>query len=189
MTESLDTWFKREIFLHEEALMRFLRRIWRKDASEVHDLRQEIYTRVYEAAAISRPLLPRSFLFATAKHLVADRIRRQRVVTIDTAGDLESLNVIIDEITPERQSIARQELRILARAFDSLPPKCRETIWLRRVEQMPTRDVATRLGIAEKTVEGHLTKGLKRLADALFGNGANEAPASQDSTRERSRGQ
>src|SRR5688500_17974208 len=46
--ESLDTWFVREILPLEPALMRFLRRNWRVD-QDLADLRQEVYTRVYDA--------------------------------------------------------------------------------------------------------------------------------------------
>lgn len=169
VTESIDNWLKREVFVHEEALTRFIRRHWHRNADEVHDLRQETYVRVYEAALISPPTVVRAFLFTTAKHLMADRIRRQRVVTIDTVGDLESLNVMRDDLSPERRTAARQELRVLAQALDSLPRKCREIVWLRRVERLPQREVATRLGVTQKTVEWHLQKGMKRLADALFG--------------------
>src|SRR5712664_4054837 len=75
MEEPLDVWFKREILSQEESLTRFLSRVWsRRD--EVPDIRQESYARVYEAAQKSRPQAPKAFLFATAKHLMADRVRR-----------------------------------------------------------------------------------------------------------------
>lgn len=170
MSEALNAWFKREILVHEEALVNFIRRRWRSNPDEVYDLRQETYTRVLEAASTALPTSAKSFLFTTAKHLITDRIRRQRVITIDTIGDLEALNVAIDDLSPERLTSARQELRLLARALDSLPPKCRETVWLRRVENLSQKEIANRLSIAQKTVEGHLTKGLRRLADVIFGN-------------------
>lgn len=173
MGESVDDWFKREIVVHEAALMRFLRRCW-PHAQDLHDLRQETYIRVYEAAAGARPLQAKAFMFATAKHLIADRVRRQRVVTIDTVGDLETLDVIIDDISPERRIGARQELRVLAWAFDQLPARCRETVWLRRVDRLPQKQVAARLGVTEKTVEKHLMKGMRLLTEALFGGGSSE---------------
>jgi DNA-directed RNA polymerase specialized sigma24 family protein len=37
---------------------------------------------VYEAARHARPHAPKAFLFATARHLMADRIRRERIVSI-----------------------------------------------------------------------------------------------------------
>jgi RNA polymerase sigma factor (sigma-70 family) len=173
MGESVDDWFKREIVVHEAALMRFLRRCW-PHAQDLHDLRQETYIRVYEASVQSRPLQPKAFLFATAKHLIVDRVRRQRIVTIDTVGDLETLDVMIDDISPERRLGARQELRVLARAFDQLPVKCRETVWLRRVDRLPQKQVAARLGVSEKTVEKHLMKGMRLLTEALLGGGSSE---------------
>ncbi len=71
MEESLDTWFKREILAHEAALVRYLMRN-RPKHHEVVDLRQDIYVRVYEAAAKARPAAPKSFLFTTARHLMTD---------------------------------------------------------------------------------------------------------------------
>ena len=77
MDESLDTWFAREILAHEAPLVRYLTRMWpRRD--EIHDLRQETYLRVYEAAAKERPRSAKAFLFTTARHLLVDRMRRQR---------------------------------------------------------------------------------------------------------------
>jgi RNA polymerase sigma factor (sigma-70 family) len=163
MEEPLDTWFKREILSHEEALMRFLWRVWpRRD--EVPDIRQESYARVYEAAQKSRPQAPKAFLFAIAKHLMADRVRRERFVSIQAGGENEYLNVLMDEISPERRVGAKQELVRLARAFDRLSPKCREVVWLRRVKELSQKEVAARLALAEKTVEKHLRTGARLLA-------------------------
>lgn len=164
---SLDTWFKREILVHEAALMRFLTRAW-SNSAEVPDLRQDIYVRVYEAAASSRPQSPKSFLFTTARHLITDRLRRQRVVSIDAVGDLESLNLLVEDLGPERRLGAYQELKRLSQAVDALPPKCREIFWMRRVFEMPQREVAARMGISEKTVEKHVMKGMRLLADVLL---------------------
>ena len=125
MNESLDAWFASEILVHEQALSYFLRRCW-PHRDELHDLRQEVYVRVYEAAGKALPTTPKAFLFATARHLMADRVRRSRVVSIEAVGDFESLNVLIEEVTPERWSSGRQTLKRLAEAFDRLPDRCRK---------------------------------------------------------------
>lgn len=170
MDDSLDTWFAREILAHESALMRYLVRKWFQ-RDEVHDLRQEVYVRIYEAAMKTRPLQPKAFMFATARHLMTDRLRRRRVVSIDSVGDMEALNVLVDEISPERRMSARQELTHLNEAFDRLPDRCREVVWLRRVEELSQKEVAARLGIAEKTVEKRVAKGARLIADYFFGDG------------------
>ena len=167
MDEPLDTWFKREILAHEASLVRYLFRTW-PHRQEVFDLRQDVYVRVYEAAAKARPQAPKSFLFATARHLMTDRIRRKRIVSIDAVGDLDALNVMVEDISPEQRISAYEELRRLAEAIDQLPPRCREVVWLRRVDELAQKDVAVRLGITQKVVEKHVMKGMKLLAAALF---------------------
>ncbi|MFT3755204.1 MAG: sigma-70 family RNA polymerase sigma factor [Pseudoxanthomonas sp.] len=182
MNDTLDDWFAREILAHEAALTHYLRRGWAR-SEEIHDLRQEVYVRVYEAAGKARPSAPKSFLFTTARHLMTDRLRRSRVVSIEAVGDLESLNVLVDEQSPEHWLGSRQVLKRLAEAFDRLPDRCREVVWLRRVEELPQREVAMRLGISEKTVEKHVAKGARLIA-AHFGEqhplAARHAPAGDD---------
>jgi RNA polymerase sigma factor (sigma-70 family) len=168
MDDSLDAWFAREILAHEDALMRYLMRLW-SHRDEVADLRQEVYVRVYEAAARSRPASPKSFMFTTARHLMTDRLRRGRVVSIEAMGDSDAWNVLTDELSPEHRLDARQELKRLAAALDRLPERCRQVVWLRRVEDLPQKEVAARLGIGEKTVEKQVAKGMRLIADHFHG--------------------
>lgn len=163
MEEPLEIWFKREILSQEEMLMRFLARVW-PHRDELSDIRQEAYARVYEAALKARPQVPKAFLFATARHLMADRVRRERIVSIRAGGDTDFLNVLVDEISPERRASAGEELTRLARAFDRLSSKCREVVWLRRVKELSQKEVADHLGLSEKTVEKHLRTGARLLA-------------------------
>ncbi|RYG12974.1 MAG: sigma-70 family RNA polymerase sigma factor [Burkholderiales bacterium] len=168
MKETLDDWFAREILTHEQALAYYLRRCW-PHREELHDLRQEVYVRVYESAGKALPMAPKSFLFTTARNLMADRLRRGRVVSIETMGDLEPSHVLIDEVTPERWSSGRQALKRMAEAFDRLPGRCREVVWLRRVEELSQKEVAMRLGISEKTVEKQVAKGARLIAEYFYG--------------------
>jgi RNA polymerase sigma-70 factor (ECF subfamily) len=163
MDERLDTWFKREVLSHERILMRFLARVWPRP-EEIPDIRQEAYARVYEAAVKCRPQAPKAFLFTIARHLMADRVRRERVVSIRTGGDIDFLNVLVDEISPEREVLAHEEFARLARAFDRLPSKCRQVVWLRRVRELSQKEVAARLSLPERTVEKHLRTGVRLLA-------------------------
>ena len=168
MLNAVDQWFITEILPHEGVLVRYLNRVWR-NASEVSDLRQDIYVRVYESARVNRPAAPKAFLFATARNLMTDRLRHSRVVPIDSRPDFDGLDALIDEISPERQVSSRQELSRLARALDSLSDKCRSVIWLRRVEGLSQRETAQHLGLQEGAVESQLARGLLALTVAVFG--------------------
>ena len=186
MDETLETWFKREILAHEAALVRYLTRLW-PNRDDIHDLRQEIYIRVYEAAKKSRPTVSaKSFLFSTARNLMTDRVRRSRIVSIEAVGDFDSLHVMVDEVSPERRLDGRQELKRVAAAFDALPPKCREVFWMRRVDELTQKEVAERLGISPRTVEKHVVRGMQILADIIFGRAEGTARQSDPVNRENS---
>jgi len=185
--DSLDTWFKREVLVHEAALLRYLGRVWARP-EEIHDLRQEIYVRVYEAASNTRPLASRAFLFATARHLITDRIRRSRVVSIEAVGDPDLLSVLVDEVSPERKMSAWQELKRLARALNALPPRCREVVWLRKVDELSSKEVATLLGLSVRTVEGQILKGMRLLSDKVFADDSSLSSQHKSEAEKKGRG-
>lgn len=164
----LREWFVREVLPLESVLMQFLQHNWR-NRSDVDDLVQDVYVRVCEAALREKPQQTRAFVFATARNLLIDRVRHERVIPIEIADDLESFGVVDDEPDPERSAGSREELRKLWAALDKLPPRCREVVMLRRVEGLPRREIASRLGIVEATVAEHLSKGMSILADILYG--------------------
>lgn len=170
ITSDLDRWFAREILSHEASLTRYLHRA-RQRPTDVPDLRQEIYVRVYESAARALPTSPRAFLFQTARNLIVDRARRERIVSIDYTQDLDALNVLIDEISPEQRLSARQELKQLSTALDQLSDDCRSVIWLRRVEGLSQKEAAERLSLPEGTLESHLCRGIRALMKVVLGGG------------------
>jgi RNA polymerase sigma factor (sigma-70 family) len=184
---SLDAWFEQEILIHEDALVRYIKRRW-PAPEDVLDLRQEAYARVYEAAGRSRPAAAKSFLFTTARNLMADRIRRERVVSIEARGDLEELDVLVDEISPERHASARQELRLLAQAFTRLPRRAQEIVWRRRIQDLPQKEVAARLGVHEGAIEKQIANAMRRLADALWGEESSEVESHTGSLRDTEHG-
>jgi RNA polymerase sigma factor (sigma-70 family) len=165
----LDQWFAAEILPLEGALLRYLGRVW-PNSAEVPDLRQDVYVRVYESARRGFPNSPRAYLFKTARNLMADRVRRARIVHIDSNQDFEVLNALVDDISPERRLAARQELQVLAQAFDALSDKCRSVVWLRRVEGLSQQETARRLGMREGAVESRLARAVRVLASAVFGS-------------------
>jgi RNA polymerase sigma-70 factor (ECF subfamily) len=165
----LPDWFVREVLPLEAALMHFLRRSWRNQ-NEVADLCQDVYVRVYEAAREARPDPVKPFVFAVARNMIIDRIRREHVVPIETVADLESLAVGADQPGPDRAVMAREELRRLQAALDRMPARCREAVVLKKIEGLSMREIATRMGISFKTVDRHLSDGAQYLADFIYGH-------------------
>jgi RNA polymerase sigma factor (sigma-70 family) len=166
MPDALDDWFVREVLPHEAALLRYLARVWPNPA-DIQDIRHDAYVRILEGADRLRPIAPKSLLFTTARHLMIDRARRNRIVPIDLLEDLDSLNVLVDEVTPERRTSIRQQLITVTAAINRLPEKCREVLWLRRVENLSQKEIAGKLGVSEGTVEKHMMRAARLLVDFL----------------------
>jgi len=174
----IDDWFSNQVLPLEPALMRLLRRNWRQ-ADDHADLRQEIYVRVYESAL--RDGVPEStapFVFACARNLLIDRVRRAQVVPFESIADLDDLPEQPDAgFTPEQLADARQEFRLLQIALDQLPPRCREIIVLRKIDGLSHKEIAAKLGIAEGTIEKQVTLGVRALAETLYAQGIEAAAA------------
>lgn len=142
-------------------LQRFLRRLL-ENPTDAADATQETYLRM--VAALSRTNIehPSALLFRVA-HNVALRMRnRQRFErTLFAATDAADLAGIVDGYAlPERELIARQELKRLAAAIDELPPRCREVFLLSRADGLSNGDIAIRLDISRNMVEKHVIKAL-----------------------------
>jgi len=177
-TVELNAWFVDQVLPLEGVLERFLRRNWR-DMDEISDLRQEVYARVYDGCKRCRPDSAQAFVLTTARNLLIDRARRAQIVSIETYADMDALAPTLDELSPERYLAARSELKLLQIALNLLPARCREVIELRKIEGLSQREVATRMGITEDTVERQVSKGVRALALALQATGVRSGAAPQ----------
>ncbi len=167
-TESrgLADWFVNDVVPLEPMLVRFLSHNWRNQ-DEVRDLLQEVYIRVYEAAGHEMPRAVKPFLFTIARNLMIDRLRQMNVVSIEAVADFENLNVVDTMPSPEHQTSAREEIRLLQKALDDLPPRCREIVMARKIEGLPQREVAQSLGVTEEVVESQVAKAMRLLAQSM----------------------
>lgn len=166
--EDMDGWFLREVLPFDAMLRRYIARNWR-EISERSDLLQDIYIRVYVSAQRERPAAVKPFLFAVARNLIIDKVRHVSSVPIETLAEVQDLDVIDDEPSPERRILAQEEFKRVQSVINSLPQRCREVLILRRVECIPQREVAIRLGLTEQIVEYQLAKAMRLLTSALYG--------------------
>lgn len=165
---TLRAWFCHEVLPLEPALMRFIHRHWRIRADAV-DLRQDIYERILIGAARELPRQVAPYVFTTARNHLINKAKQPQVISLYQVSDLEAEAADADHFTPERVSSAREEIQRVQAGLDNLPARCREVIWLRKVEGLSTREVATRMGVGIDTVEQQTTRGLRALVDFMLG--------------------
>lgn len=127
-----------------------------------------MYERVCAAGRRAIPNPTRPLVFKIARDLLIDKVRHEQVVPFEFVENLEDLSIAIDEPAPDRVVIARQELRNLQFALDRLSDRQRTALVMRKIHGFSIREIAQRIGLAEKTVEWHLTEGMRELARILY---------------------
>lgn len=151
-------WFAEEVQPHAPMLRAWLRAGF--DARvDTDDIVQESLMRVVQARREGRVRAPKAFLFATARNLALDRLRRHELARTESMGEMADLDVL-DEDADVPETVARhQELALLTQAIQSLPTRCRQVFTLRKLYGLSQREIARRLGISESTVENQITIG------------------------------
>jgi len=168
--DSRQRWFTREVHVHKSSLQAYLRGSF-PSVRDVDDVVQESFLRVWKART-ARPInSARAFLFKVARHLALDLVRRRQVSPLVEARDLAGLSVLDDGVGVAETASNRERIRLLADAIDTLPARCRSVVIMRKIECLPQREVADRLGLAEKTVEAHLARGVARCEEYLRARG------------------
>lgn len=158
-------WFHEEVQPHEPTLRGYLHGI--AASSDIDDLVQETYVRLFRARTHAIIRSSRGLLFAIARNVARDLFRRRAVANTIPITEMDDCSVIDSApYIPEIIS-RRQEVELLEAAIGELPERCRTVLILRKFNNLSHKEIASRLHIAEHTVEAHLTKALRR-CEAYF---------------------
>lgn len=160
-------WIATHILPLEGEVRGWLRKQVRSLASQdADDLMQEAFARLW-SADLGRIANGRSYLYAAVRNLLLEHARRARIVPMERLGEIEALRIPSDEPGPERRVSARQDLERLERIVQALPDKCQRAFRLQKFQSLSQREIASEMGVSEKTVEKHLATALTRVLEAL----------------------
>jgi len=135
-------------------------------SQDADDLIQEAYARLW-SADLSRVVNGRSYLYAAIRNLLLEHARRARIVPMERLGEIEALRIPSEEPEPERRIGARQDLERLELIVRTLPDKCQRAFRLQKFYGLSQRQIASEMGVSEKTVEKHLATALTRVLEVL----------------------
>lgn len=148
------------------SLLRLARRIAGNDAA-AEDVAQSVWFKV--ARIDDHPPIrnKRAFLFRLTRNLAADfaKADRRRDALLDVGQPSDEL---ADESPhAEKQLLDREALVLLDEAICELSPRCREVLYLRRIEGIPSKEIAQRLGISRQMVTRHIANAMAHCLDRL----------------------
>lgn len=158
-------WVGANIIPHERDLRLWLRR--RLPAASVDDVVQEAYCRIAALEGSAHILNGRAYFFRVAGNIVLEQARRARTASIDTPSDPDFEALADEGPSPERVVSARRDLEQVRALIAGLPERCRNVFVLRRIEGLPQKEVAARLGVTENVVEQQSVRGLRLILAAM----------------------
>lgn len=101
------------------------------------------------------------YIYTSVKHLVLNYFAKEARKT-EVFENIYTNASYHDNSTEE--VISLHELHtVIAKEVSYLPLKCRSVFELSRMQNKTNKEIAQVLGISEKTVEGHLSKAIKKL--------------------------
>ncbi|WP_374649922.1 RNA polymerase sigma factor [Dongia sp.] len=136
------------------------------------DLAQEAFFRLMRSERApdggrSATLDARAYLFSIAAHLAIDHRRQGRRQQTGQADESVLTGFPDPRPSAERTVLSREELKVLAQAVASLPPRGRQIFLMHKVEELSYADIAERLGIAKNTVMVHMARSLAHCRHTL----------------------
>ncbi|WP_368407112.1 RNA polymerase sigma factor [Asticcacaulis aquaticus] len=162
----IDRWFCAEISPYESQYTALAMRLT-GTIDNARDLVHDAYAQVLSQEKWRQIDNPRAYVMRTIYNLGLNSIRRARVVSMQQLADADAITQV--DISPDAFDTFsdREELGRVLAAVEQLPPQCRKVVVMRRIEDLPPREVARRLNLSLSTVEKHLARGLVLLADLL----------------------
>lgn len=134
------------------------------------DLAQDTFVRLLSADRRTPLREPRAFLTTVARGLLIDHRRRaalERAYLDELAALPPSLHP-----SPEEQVLMLSVLSEVDRMLAGIPHKARTAFLLDRVDGVPQRDIAARLGVSERRVRQYLAQALRQCYVVRFGEPA-----------------
>ncbi len=145
-----------------------------RDKEEVTDLTQEAFIKAFTSlASFNEEYAFSTWLFKIATNNCIDYIRRKKLQTFSIDKPIESKDsdytFEIPDTTYEADSalIADQRKKFLDDAISSLPPRYRQVIILRHVEEKEYQEIAEMLKLPLGTVKAHIFRARELLYKKL----------------------
>lgn len=136
---------------------------------DIEDLAQEVFLKCYAAELKAEIREPKWFLMRAAKNLALSELKRKVRTTTDYMEESGGSEVYMDEdqVSAEALLDGRRKLAALARAVASMPEENRRAFLMRKLEELTFEQIATRIGVSERTAYARVAKALV-LCDAFL---------------------
>lgn len=136
--------------------------------SRAEDVVQDAYLKL-DGDGTSTIRNPLSYMFRLVRNLAIDRARRLSLEKRLGACEEVPENAAAEQPNPEQALLARDTLRHLRAALDTLPPRTRRVFEMRRMEGRTVEEIAAALNLSPRMVYALLADAMTHCRERLFG--------------------
>ena len=131
-------------------------------ADQAADLAHDTFVRLLAAPQAAMPALrePRAYLTTVAQRLLIDHYRRLSLEQAWLEALAQQPELLMQ--SPEERLIILQALQRLDAMLGGLPDAVRSAFLMAHVDDLGYAEIATRLGISERTVKRHLVQAFEQ---------------------------
>lgn len=133
-----------------------------KNRDAAADVVQESYARLLSVQQSGEAIAePRAWLYQTARHVMVDQHRRDRLrdhENIDTLADTDQ-PVLPTRLQPDAILASAKAVEAYVATIEALPPRCREAFMLHMFEDWSYAQIAEHMGTSVSMVEKHIARG------------------------------
>jgi RNA polymerase sigma-70 factor (ECF subfamily) len=162
--------FEEQMLPHLDAAYNLARHLTRND-HDAEDVVQEAYLRALRHFGTFRGQNARAWLLAIVRHTTYTRRRRDQVASITAEFNDELHSGAAEEQGPEHDLDRRETVARVQSALDCLPPRFREVLVLRDLEDLSCEEIGRIVRAPIGTVMSRLSRARARLAQALTTEG------------------
>jgi RNA polymerase sigma-70 factor (ECF subfamily) len=152
--------FEGQVLAHLDAAYRFAR--WLCRSGEADDVVQEAMLRAYQAFDSLRGSDAKAWLLTIVRncHLTAAKQQQRRaLVPLPEENDVAAGQpMLVNEGTPENETIIADQKQVLSRLLASLPEEHRTVLMLREIEEMGYAQIAAVTNVPIGTVMSRLAR-------------------------------
>lgn len=149
------------------ALNSYFGRRVRGRREDCEDMTQEVFVRLAKRGSSEEIRNVESYLFQVAAGVLADDARRRKVRHRSDSVTYCEEDHAIEDFSPERLLIGREQVERALAAIEALPQRTRHALVMFRFEEMKQAEIARRMGISVSAVEKHVKLGMIRVSEAL----------------------
>lgn len=146
-----------------------------KDTQVAEEIVQDVFLKIWESPEnLEKILSLKSYLYRSVINASINYVNRQK--SIDEHHKkiaLDFTDEYLIELDEENELIILLHLEI-----EKLPAQCKKIFKLNRFEHLKYKQIASILGISERTVENHIANALRILRKALLDNKVVKKPSS-----------